>query len=138
MALLLVHPTYEAFVSAGWGGRPGEGGAWGAVVGTGLDVLTSTLDMRLRLEARRQHGGFRQGAFGPDYELARFQAAGGEGNPLTHRTNGNNHVFSEERPSQLGNRRWTMTKRSCTTSSMAPSRTPSLRTPLQTNSKCCA
>jgi len=82
MALLLVHPTYEAFVSAGWGGRPGEGGAWGAVVGVGLDVLTSTLDMRLRLEARRQHGGFRQGAFGPDYELARFQAAGGEGRPL--------------------------------------------------------
>jgi len=50
----------------------------------------------------------------------------------------NNHVFSEERPSKLGNRRWTMTKMSCTTSSMAPSRTPSLRTTLQTNSKCCA
>ncbi|HZI13946.1 MAG TPA: hypothetical protein VE153_26495 [Myxococcus sp.] len=82
MAILLVHPTYEAFVSAGWGGRPGEGGAWGAVVGAGLDVLTSTLDMRLRLEGRRQHGGFRQGVFGPEYELARFQAAGGEGGPL--------------------------------------------------------
>jgi hypothetical protein len=84
MAILLVHPKYEAFVSAGWGGRPGEGGAWGAVVGVGLDVLTSTLDMKLRLEGRRQHGGFRQGFFGPDYELARFQAAGAEGRPLAN------------------------------------------------------
>jgi len=82
MAVFLVRPTYEAHVSAGWGGRPGEGGAWGAVLGAGLDVLTSTLDMRLRLEGRRQHGGFRQGTFGPDYELARFQAAGADGRPL--------------------------------------------------------
>ena len=82
MAVFLVRPTYEAFVSAGWGGRPGEGGAWGAVMGAGLDVLTSTLDMKLRLEGRRQHGGFRQGVFGPEYELARFQAAGAEGRPL--------------------------------------------------------
>jgi hypothetical protein len=82
MAVFLVQPTYEAFVSAGWGGRPGEGGAWGAVVGAGLDVLTSTLDMKLRLEVRRQHGGFRQGVFGPDYELARFHAASTEGTTL--------------------------------------------------------
>ncbi|MCY1019390.1 hypothetical protein [Pyxidicoccus sp. MSG2] len=82
MAVFRVRPTYEAFVSAGWGGRPGEGGAWGAVVGAGLDVLTSTLDMKLRLEGRRQHGGFRQGVFGPEYELARFQAAGADGRPL--------------------------------------------------------
>jgi len=82
MAIFLVHPTYEAFVSAGWGGRPGEGGAWGAVVGAGLDVLTSTLDMKLRLAGRCQHGGFRQGLFGPDYELERFQAAGSGGMPL--------------------------------------------------------
>ncbi|MCP3143857.1 hypothetical protein LXT23_41735 [Pyxidicoccus sp. QH1ED-7-1] len=82
MVVFLVRPTYEASVSAGWGGRPGEGGAWGAVVGAGLDVLTSTLDMKLRLEGRRQHGGFRQGVFGPDYELARFRAAGADGMPL--------------------------------------------------------
>jgi hypothetical protein len=82
MAVFLVRPMYEAFVSAGWGGRPGEGGAWGAVVGAGLDVLTSTLAMKLRLEGRRQHGSFRQGVFGPEYELARFQAAGAEGRPL--------------------------------------------------------
>nr|WP_306466101.1 hypothetical protein [Corallococcus exiguus] len=39
-------------------------------------------DVSLRLEARRQHGGFRQGFFGPDYELVRFQAVGPEGAPL--------------------------------------------------------
>ncbi|NPD26206.1 hypothetical protein HPP06_22565, partial [Corallococcus exiguus] len=57
-------------------------GAWGAVVGAGADAVTPTLDMRLRLEVRGQHGGFRQGYFGPDYELARFKAAGPEGVPL--------------------------------------------------------
>ncbi|RKG75309.1 hypothetical protein D7V88_33695, partial [Corallococcus terminator] len=63
--------------------RPGVGGSWGAVAGVGADVETLTLNARLRLEARRQHGGFRQGYFGPDYELARFRAAGHSGAPLT-------------------------------------------------------
>ncbi|NVJ24665.1 hypothetical protein HUW62_25895, partial [Myxococcus sp. AM011] len=57
-------------------------GAWGAVAGAGVDAVSPTLDMRGRLEVRRQHGGFRQGYFGPDYELARFQAAGAAGLPL--------------------------------------------------------
>ncbi|NVJ14287.1 hypothetical protein [Myxococcus sp. AM010] len=73
---------FEAQVFAGWGGRPGEGGAWGAVAGAGVDAVSPTLDLRARLEVRRQHGGFRQGYFGPDYELARFQAAGTAGQPL--------------------------------------------------------
>lgn len=73
---------FEAQVFAGWGGRPGGGGAWGAVAGAGVDALSPTLDLRARLEVRRQHGGFRQGYFGPDYELARFHAAGASGLPL--------------------------------------------------------
>ncbi|TNV50765.1 hypothetical protein FH620_39120, partial [Corallococcus exiguus] len=46
------------------------------VAGLGVEAVSSTLDLRARLEARLQRGGFRQGAFGPDYELARIQVAG--------------------------------------------------------------
>jgi hypothetical protein len=67
---------FELQANAGWGGRPGEGVAWGAVAGLGAEYMSSTVDMRARLEGRLQRGGFRQGAFGPDYELARFQVAG--------------------------------------------------------------
>ncbi|MCP3064014.1 hypothetical protein LXT21_35085 [Myxococcus sp. K38C18041901] len=79
MAVRVVRPGMEAYVNAGWGGRPGEGGAWGAVMGGGVDSLSERFNLRLRLEERRQHGGFRQGFFGADYELARFQAAGPHG-----------------------------------------------------------
>lgn len=81
-AVVLTRPGLEAHLLMGWGGRPGEGGAWGAVVGAGADAGTPTLDLSLRLEVRRQHGGFRQGFFGPDYELARFRTAGPDGGPL--------------------------------------------------------
>ncbi|MFY2560196.1 hypothetical protein ACN469_21475 [Corallococcus terminator] len=82
MAVVVAQSGMEAYVNAGWGGRPGDGGAWGAVVGGGVDSLSERFNLRLRLEARRQQGGFRQGYFGADYELARFQAAGPDGVPL--------------------------------------------------------
>ncbi len=81
-AVLVVRPGFELHVLGGWGGRVGEPGAWGAVVGVGADVVRSTLDMKLRLEVRRQRGGFRQGAFGPDYELERSFAVGASGLPV--------------------------------------------------------
>jgi hypothetical protein len=81
-AVLLVRPGFEMHVVAGGGGRPGEGGAWGAVVGVGADALTPTLNLLARLEVRRQHGGFRQGLFGPDHELARFQSVDASGLPV--------------------------------------------------------
>ena len=81
-AVLVVRPGFEMHVLAGWGGRPGVGGAWGAVAGVGADALTRTLDMKLRLEVRRQRGGFRQGLFGPDYEWGRLSAVGTSGLPV--------------------------------------------------------
>ncbi|WP_375755336.1 hypothetical protein [Corallococcus exercitus] len=81
-AVVWTRPGFELHLLAGWGGRPGTGGAWGAVAGVGADAETAGLNARLRLEARRQHGGFRQGAFGPDYELARFRAVGACRQPL--------------------------------------------------------
>lgn len=80
-AVVLVRSDFEMHVLAGWGGRPDTPGAWGAVVGLGADALTSTLDMKLRLEARRQRGGFRQGYFGSDYEVVRLSAGRGSGLP---------------------------------------------------------
>ncbi|MCY1040164.1 hypothetical protein OV208_02435 [Corallococcus sp. bb12-1] len=76
----------EAQVFAGWGGRPGEADAWGAVAGLGLDAVSPTLDVLARLEVRLQRGGFRQSYFGQDYELARFQVAGGAGVALAEAT----------------------------------------------------
>jgi hypothetical protein len=81
-AVLGVRPGFELHVLGGWGGRPGEPGAWGAVAGVGADVVSLTLDVQLRLEARRQRGGFRQGYFGPDYELSRLSAKGTTGLPV--------------------------------------------------------
>jgi hypothetical protein len=81
-AVVVVRPDFEVHLLAGWGTRPGASGAWGAVAGVGLGVEAPTLHLKLRLEGRRQHGGFRQGRFGPDYELAPSWAPGPEGVPL--------------------------------------------------------
>jgi hypothetical protein len=81
-AVVLARADFEAHLLAGWGTRPGTSGAWGAVAGIGVDAAAPSLQLRLRLEGRRQQGGFRQGSFGPDYELARLQVAGPEGVPL--------------------------------------------------------
>lgn len=81
-AVVVARADFEAHLLTGWGTRPGLSGAWGAVAGIGVDAATPFLQLRLRLEGRRQQGGFRQGSFGPDYELARLQVAGPEGVPL--------------------------------------------------------
>ncbi len=81
-AVVVARPDFEVQLLAGWGTRPGASGAWGAAAGVGLGVEAPTLHLKLRLEGRRQHGGFRQGGFGPDYELAHAWAPGPEGAPV--------------------------------------------------------
>ncbi|MCP3098411.1 hypothetical protein LZ198_05905 [Myxococcus sp. K15C18031901] len=84
VAVFMVRPTLEAHAFVGGGGKPGDSIAWGAVAGLGMESFTEKRSLWLRLEARRQHGGFRQGFFGADYELARFQAAGPDGGPVSN------------------------------------------------------
>ncbi|WP_240359491.1 hypothetical protein [Pyxidicoccus trucidator] len=75
-AALVFRDDFQVFLLAGAGTRAGREGAWGALVGAGLESVSDTLRVHAQVEARRQHGGFRQGFFGPDYELGRFVAAG--------------------------------------------------------------
>jgi len=74
---LVFHDDWQLFALAGVGtsvGGPGQGMPWGAVAGLGLETLSDIWQVHARLEARTQRGGFRQGFFGPDYEVARFLA----------------------------------------------------------------
>mgnify|MGYP000706411019 CR=1 FL=1 len=41
-----------------------------------MDVRVPDVELSLRAEGRKQAGGFRQGYFGPQYELARFSGIG--------------------------------------------------------------
>lgn len=79
---LVFRDDFQVFVLAGAGTRAGMEGAWGALVGAGLESASDTLRVHAQVEARRQHGGFRQGFFGPDYELGRFVAAGTSSLPV--------------------------------------------------------
>ncbi len=81
-AVVVARPGLELHVLGGWGERVGAAGAWGAVAGVGADAVSRTLDMKVRLEARAQRGGFRQGYFGPDYELSRWSTVGSAGLPV--------------------------------------------------------
>ncbi len=73
---VVLRDDYQVYVMAAAGTRAGMEGAWGALLGARLVSISVTLHLHAQLEARRQRGGFRQGFFGPDYELGRFVAAG--------------------------------------------------------------
>jgi hypothetical protein len=75
-AVFFYRENLQVHALAGVGARPEWAGAWGAVAGLGLEQRHQRLEVGARLEARLQRGGFRQGFFGPDYELSRFSTAG--------------------------------------------------------------
>lgn len=59
----------------GAGGRAGARGL-GALAGLGLEGRPGSVALGGRAEVRAQSGSFRQGMFGPDWELARFASVG--------------------------------------------------------------
>jgi hypothetical protein len=66
----------QLWALAGAGARLDSAGGTGALVGLAVDAQPRALSVGGRLELRRQVGGFRQGLFDADYELARFSDGG--------------------------------------------------------------
>ena len=64
---------------AGAGMRAIEQTDFGVVLGTSLDATVQDIGFSVRLEGRKQAGGFRFGFFGPQYELQRFADVGFHG-----------------------------------------------------------
>lgn len=78
-AVLVRTPNLRWMLLAGFGVRAIEQTDVGVVLGTTLDATVQDLGFSLRLEGRKQAGGFRFGYFGPQYELQRFSDVGFRG-----------------------------------------------------------
>jgi hypothetical protein len=74
-------PAFRLLALAGVGARLDEGAPPGALLGLAADARVLGLGLSLQLEGRKQGGGFRQGFFGPTYELSRFADVGFSGPP---------------------------------------------------------
>jgi hypothetical protein len=82
----------------GFGARADTSRDLGFVVGAAADFRLGHLEWSLRLEGRKQNGGFRHGFFGPQYEIARFVGTGLSLSPLAHeRLPDGFSVFGESR-----------------------------------------
>jgi hypothetical protein len=75
-AALVRREGLRLLVLLGVGARLGQRSDAGAVVGGALDATLGRVGLSLKLEARKQGGGFRQGFFGPAYELQRYADVG--------------------------------------------------------------
>lgn len=75
-AVVLRNPTLRLLVLAGLGTRVDERADIGFELGAAVDATVAELGLSAKLEARRQGGGFRQGYFGPTYEVSRFSDIG--------------------------------------------------------------
>lgn len=72
--------TLQLQLFAGGGTRFGRGA--GAAAGLTAELDLTGFLLGLKVEARKQAAGFRQGYFGPQYEVSRFAGAGFSGVPL--------------------------------------------------------
>jgi hypothetical protein len=83
-ASVMVYRSKQARVQlfAGIGGRILQNTGWGAVGGLSTDIEVNTLQLGAKIEVRKQTSGFRQGFFGPQYEISRFVGTGFSGLPI--------------------------------------------------------
>ncbi len=66
----------------GFGSRFNQAANAGFLAGLAVDLNARDLAFSLKIEGRKQAGGFRQGMVGPAYELSRFAGIGLTGVPL--------------------------------------------------------
>lgn len=85
-AVVLRSQMLRLMLLAGFGSRANVvgnvGGNIGLVAGVAADVTVADIALGLKVEVRKQAGGFRHGMIGPGYELARFASTGFSGLPL--------------------------------------------------------
>jgi hypothetical protein len=82
-AALYSGPALQLFIEAGSGARVDlKATALSAVLGVSADGQLAAGRLSGKLELRKQQGTFRQGIFGPAYELSRFSDVGTTGVPI--------------------------------------------------------
>jgi hypothetical protein len=75
-AVLLRQQAVRLLVLAGVGSRADRQADLGLLAGLATDLTAKELGLSVKVELRKQAGGFRQGFFGPGYELSRFTGVG--------------------------------------------------------------
>lgn len=81
-AVLVRNATLRLLVLLGVGTRVTQRADLGLVVGGAMDANVKDVGISFKLEARKQGGGFRQGFFGPNYELQRYADTGFSGGSI--------------------------------------------------------
>jgi hypothetical protein len=80
--VLLRQEKLKLMVLAAFGSRANAQADLGLAAGGAADLTVGEIALSLKLELRKQGGGFRQGMIGPQYELSRFAGLGFSGVPL--------------------------------------------------------
>ena len=97
--VLLRQEKLKLMLLAAFGSRANADADLGLALGGAADVTAGEVAISLKLELRKQNGGFRQGLVGPTYELSRFAGLGFSGAPLVeeHLPDGWS-LYAEARP----------------------------------------